>query len=288
MFKKILLITSVLTVYSLGGASLWAMPSQITFQGTLKQNGTPVNSPPAVNLQFNFVDGSGGNPIPNSKTITKNNVTVTNGLFSVQLDMDPSIPWQQYTPYIRVSVGTPSSGFQQLSPDQPLTENLYSLGDVPEGVIVAFAGSTPPPGWLICDGSPVSRTAYSGLFQAIGTTWGSGDGGTTFNLPDLRGRAPIGAGQGTGLTNRTLGDETIGEETHTLNLNEMPVHNHSASTSPGAAIVGSSAATIAGASPGNFLPVGPSQLSVNIGNAGGGAAHNNMQPSAVTNFIVKY
>lgn len=60
-----------------------------------------------------------------------------------------------------------------------------------------YAGSTIPGGWLECDGSAVSRTTYAALFAAIGTTWGVGDGSSTFNLPDLRGRTPIGAGTGT-------------------------------------------------------------------------------------------
>ena len=98
-------------------------------------------------------------------------------------------------------------------------------GNMPTGAMVAFAGGTPPSGWLICDGSAVSRTAYANLFAVLGTTWGAGDGVTTFNLPDLRGRAGIGAGTGTGLSPRVLAAKG-GEETHSLTVNEqadMPV-----------------------------------------------------------------
>jgi microcystin-dependent protein len=63
---------------------------------------------------------------------------------------------------------------------------------VPAGTIVAFAGATAPPGWLLCDGSAVSRAMYASLFAAIATTYGAGDGSTTFNLPDLRGRTAVG------------------------------------------------------------------------------------------------
>jgi len=63
------------------------------------------------------------------------------------------------------------------------------------GFIVPYAGQTPPSGWLLCDGSPVSRTTYAGLFALIGTTYGAGDGSTTFNVPDLRGSVVVGAGQ---------------------------------------------------------------------------------------------
>ena len=67
----------------------------------------------------------------------------------------------------------------------------------PPGVLQAYAGSTPPTGWLLCDGSAVSRTTYSELFSAIGTTWGIGDNSTTFNLPDGRGAVLRGTGTGT-------------------------------------------------------------------------------------------
>jgi microcystin-dependent protein len=99
----------------------------------------------------------------------------------------------------------------------------------PAGAIQAYAGSTAPPGWLACDGSAVSRTTYSRLFAAIGTTWGAGNGSTTFNVPDLRGRAPIGAGTGSGLTARTLA-ATGGAETVTLTTTEMPAHSHTFSS----------------------------------------------------------
>src|SRR5262249_33795822 len=158
--------------------------------------------------QFSFVDNTGAT-IPGTQPITINNVSVINGLFAVNLPI-PNIAWDQYAPYIRVAVEG-----QILSPDQPINANLYSIADAtPPGTIVAFGGQTAPVGWLICDGSAVSAATYSRLFNAIGNAWG-GSGGT-FNLPDLRGRAPIGAGQGSGLTNRALGDATIGEEVHTL------------------------------------------------------------------------
>ena len=96
------------------------------------------------------------------------------------------------------------------------------------GVIQMFGGSTPPAGWLLCDGSAVSRTTYATLFAAIGTTWGAGDGSTTFNLPDLRGRAPIGAGTGSGLSARTLGqvlgvqDAVVPYHRHTMGAHTRP------------------------------------------------------------------
>lgn len=99
------------------------------------------------------------------------------------------------------------------------------------GVVKMYAGSAAPVGYLICDGSAISRTTYSALFTAIGTVYGAGDGSTTFNIPDLRSRVPVGAGQGTGLTSRTLGSKG-GEENHVLGLAEITAHNHTI-TDPG-------------------------------------------------------
>jgi len=67
---------------------------------------------------------------------------------------------------------------------------------LPAGTLAAFGGASAPAGWLLCDGSAVSRSVYSLLFTAIGTTYGAGDGSTTFNLPDLRGRVPVGLSTG--------------------------------------------------------------------------------------------
>jgi microcystin-dependent protein len=80
-------------------------------------------------------------------------------------------------------------------------------------------------GWLLCDGRAVSRTTYARLFAKIGTTHGAGDGASTFNLPDARGRSLIGAGQGSGLTARTLGAKG-GVEVHAITEAEMPWHGH--------------------------------------------------------------
>ena len=102
-------------------------------------------------------------------------------------------------------------------------------GVVPVGAVLPFAGVTPPSGWLLCDGAQVSREKFQRLFSVIDTTYGEGDGSTTFNLPDLRGQVAIGAGTFPGLTTRNLG-ETIGAESHTLNPSEIPQHTHSGST----------------------------------------------------------
>ena len=88
------------------------------------------------------------------------------------------------------------------------------------GIVMSFAGATAPEGWLLCDGSAVSRSSYSALFAAIGTTYGAGDGSTTFNVPDLTGRVVIGVSG-----SHALGS-TGGETTHTLLSTELGVHAH--------------------------------------------------------------
>lgn len=95
----------------------------------------------------------------------------------------------------------------------------------PVGVIRFFSGSVIPDGWLLCDGSTINRRAYNNLFNVIGTTYGSGNSNTTFTLPDMRGRIPIGVGSGVGLTSRTLAS-TTGAETVTLSESNMASHTH--------------------------------------------------------------
>ena len=89
------------------------------------------------------------------------------------------------------------------------------------GSIVMFAGSVAPQGWLLCDGSAVSRSQYSDLFGVVDTTYGEGDGSSTFNVPDLRGRVMIGASNSHPVASHG------GEETHSLIENELPQHSHS-------------------------------------------------------------
>lgn len=98
----------------------------------------------------------------------------------------------------------------------------YKIGiNTPAGILVLSGRSTAPTGWLICDGSAISRTTYSALFSAIGTTFGSGDGSTTFNIPDLRDNFPVGK-SGTKALGSTGGAASINiAHTHT-----GPSHKH--------------------------------------------------------------
>lgn len=159
---------------------------------------------------------------------------------------------------------------------------------VPTGCILPYAGSSAPTGFLLCNGAAVSRTTYAALFGVIGTTYGAGDGSTTFNVPDLKGRSPLGAGAGSGLTNRTLAAKG-GEENHALTSSEMPTHDHESggylrnTTDAGSTTYRD--ATDPGASrPGSY---GSGAAIWKTTTAGSGASHNTMHPYIVLNMAIK-
>jgi microcystin-dependent protein len=157
-----------------------------------------------------------------------------------------------------------------------------NTSDTPSGAILQFAGSSAPANWLLCDGALVSRTTYATLFGVIGTNYGAGDGATTFKLPDLRGRVPIGAGQGSSLTNRVIA-ATGGAETHTLTVSQMPSHSHAIPLydySDG----GQANLTTAGT---DDVTDFRSNSQDPVDNTGGNQPHNNMQPFLVVNHIIK-
>lgn len=151
------------------------------------------------------------------------------------------------------------------------------------GTLIPFAGTTALAGTLFADGSAVSRTTYAALFSLIGTTYGAGDGSTTFNLPDCRSRTPIGKSPGSLSGNRTAVRnvaDTGGEETHALTTPELANHTHTF----GSKVVGSQA----GASSGNTQMVtGLASQGGTTAAAGSGTAHNNMQPYLVCQWLIK-
>jgi microcystin-dependent protein len=192
---------------------------------------------------------------------------------------------------------------------------------MPTGALLDYAGTSAPTGWLGCDGSAVSRTTYANLFTAIGTTWGVGDGATTFNLPDFRRRVAVGSGgSGTATLANSVGS-TGGAETHTLTSGELASHTHtgpshthsfSGTTSGQSAdhthngYDTNNAYNASGGGDGiNYQTYGAGSGTSNdhthtysgstgaegtgaTGSAGSGTAHNNVQPSAVVLKIIKY
>jgi microcystin-dependent protein len=157
---------------------------------------------------------------------------------------------------------------------------LVGNRDAPPGSITMFAGSSAPEGYLLCQGQAVSRSTYSDLFAVIGTTYGSGDNSTTFNVPNLEGRVPVGLD--TSQTEFNVLGETGGAKTHTLTSGEMPSHVHDqyVTASPGGYIDGRESWT------GDKL-VAPYPSGITTGSSGGGGAHNNLQPYIVLNYIIK-
>lgn len=171
---------------------------------------------------------------------------------------------------------------------------------VPVGCVQMYGGSSSPTGWLLCDGSSVSKAGYPALYAVIGGTFGETT--TQFVLPDMRGRSPLGAGTGSGLTARAAG-ASGGTETHTLTIAQMPSHNHGGTTGIGG---GSHAHGV----PYNNSTAGQNQYAQesnsgsiidgsyntnstnidhthSIASEGGGQSHNIMHPWLCLNFIIK-
>ena len=154
--------------------------------------------------------------------------------------------------------------------------NNKAVPVMPTGSIIPFAGKTAPEGWLFCQGQAVSRTTYAQLFAVIGTTYGSGDGSTTFNVPDLRGRVAVGAE----ASDANLG-AAIGEKKHCLSVAELPTHSHGYNAYQFSAK----------AENGALQSTGP--IGVRWGEAsttsytGSSIEHNIMQPSLLLNQIIK-
>jgi len=151
------------------------------------------------------------------------------------------------------------------------------------GEIHLFAGSFAPQGWALCLGQLLPISGNQALFSLLGTTFG-GDGQTTFALPDLRGRIPL------GIANNYRQGEPLGQETVTLGAEHLPVHAHpvavsqdrASSGAPAGAVLARGAVTAFGAP----TPSGATLDAAAVAPAGAGQAHDNVMPYAVVNFII--
>jgi microcystin-dependent protein len=195
----------------------------------------------------------------------------------------------------RLTVGLTTGGLLQLIGASPYTVDrgfvavsssaLQQMNLTPIGAVQAFAGSAAPANWLLCDGTAVSRTTYEKLFAVTSTTYGVGDGSTTFNVPDLRGRtvimvdgaaARVTAASVNGANADTLGGAG-GAETHTLTNAEAPAHTHTVNTFSG--VSGGAGTRIMGT-------VSAPNSTDTSNSSGGDGAHSNTQPWLALNYIV--
>lgn len=156
---------------------------------------------------------------------------------------------------------------------------------VPVGVMVPYTSEKPPQDWLLCDGSEISRTEYSDLFAVIGTKYGAGDGSTTFNLPNKKGKVSVGLDANDTDFN-TIG-KTGGEKTHTLTIDELAKHTHKQYGNPAS----NTPVYVSGVQRTKY-DVSPATQSdtysiTNILETGGNQPHNNLQPYQVDCWIIK-
>jgi microcystin-dependent protein len=154
------------------------------------------------------------------------------------------------------------------------------------GEIRMVSFNFPPKGWALCNGQSMPINQNQALFSLLGTTYG-GDGRTTFNLPDFRGRVPINFGAQPRGPNYPIG-AALGEELHTLLTQEMPMHSHipMASTGSPAAPGPSGNFWASNSSQYSASPINTVMASNAIGNSGGGQAHENRAPYLVISFII--
>lgn len=161
--------------------------------------------------------------------------------------------------------------------EKPFDCYMHPIFYTMAGEIKMWAGDAIPDGWLLCDGSEVSKTTYPNLYAAIGDSWGVPNSSSNFKLPNLKGRVPVGY-DSADVDFDTVGD-VGGEKTHLLTESEMPSHKHFLNYN----VVYEVGGSLRG-SKGTYY--GWSLTKPTTNNTGGGQAHNNMQPYAVIKYII--
>jgi microcystin-dependent protein len=219
----------------------------------------------------------GGNIIWNNTSSTNVTPNTTSGVYFLVSDGTNYI-LNSYSDITGVTTGTygNATNVPQITVDSKgriTNATTIGIAVVPTGSVLPYAGSSAPTGYLLCQGQAVSRTTYANLYTVIGTTYGGGDGSTTFNVPNLQSRVPVGLN--TGDTNFSSLGKMGGEESHTLTINEIPSHSH---TYPDGVNATGTDGLVAG---GSVTGTGTTS------SVGSGWAHNNLQPYITLNFIIK-
>jgi len=281
------LMTAATVGYWLGAVRASPIPSTgaLHYAGYLEQGGLPVDGTNNMRVRL-WASATGADAADLLCETVADGVTVTAGRFRIVLD-DTCTDSVRSEPDAWVEVEVEGRAF----PREKLGAVPYAVtadNGVPVGTIVAFAGVAAPAGWLLCDGRSYARDTYPRLAAAVADAWG-GDA-TRFHVPDLRGRAPIGAGAGPGLSPRPLG-QIGGEETHTLTPAELPRHVHHMEHTlrhKGATYEAADVYTYSAHSYNMRFRAGSYLEPINRGDGGGDQPHKNMQPFAVVNYIIRY
>ena len=248
---KLLLLTLLITL-ALTFTTYADIPHLINYQGKATDTlGALLNG--TYTLTFRIYNHSTAGDLLWSEAHP--NITITNGIFQLLLgSITPLGLAFDESYYLSVEVNsdgemTPRTRFASVpyaykakeaykAEEATLADSLKE-NPIPPGVMMIWSADISPEGWLLCDGSTVSREEYADLFNTIGTTYGAGDGMTTFNLPDLRGRFPLGKDSMGGVSaDRVTVSEAdnlgqgSGEENHTLTIAEIPSHSHAYTNYP--------------------------------------------------------
>lgn len=254
----------------------------------------------ATHTELNIIDGD--TAATSTTLVDADRLVVNDDGTMVQVAMTDLITYINANNTLRDDVVTTSSiaddavGTANIA-DGAVTAAKLAVGAAfVSGMVMPYAGTSAPTGWLLAYGQAVSRTTYADLFTAIGTTYGTGDGSSTFNLPDLRGRVvagqdDMGSSSANRLTSPINGDTlgaAGGSQSHTLTVAQMPSHTHN--------ITGTYRKDF-GSPPGGSFPHGSSHgtsgvnisgfLSLTNSSTGGNQSHNNVQPTIILNYIIK-
>jgi len=284
-------------------------PELISYQGALYQQDGVSPYTGMQDIEFRLYQGEADLPEQALWVEKHSKVQVLKGAFSVYLGNGEAIEGAAHGAladvfgtaplWLGVKVGLDDEMAQRqkiMSVPYALTATSVNKAThgVRPGTIVMYAGridSGLPEGWLLCDGAAHSRMEYADLFNTVGTTWGAGDGSTTFNVPDLRGKAVIGSGGGAGQnTDTRFGSQAglvsrnpgtvVGQNAVALSVSEIPPHAHGYTDTYGTP---------------NYDTWGAYGTANSVfrddtrksGISGGGGAHSNMQPSVYVSFLIK-